>query len=147
MTRLSHGHFRRHPAQVLLALVGIAAGIAVITGVALLRDALVESLDAVSETLVGEQGLVVRHVAGEIPVQRYAELARMPGAPDLVPVIRAPVRVAGERLELIGLEPWSGIRDLADRDGTGLATALFAEDESLPQVVLGRATWELLGRP
>ncbi len=147
LARLSYGHFRRHPAQVLLALVGIAAGIAVITGVALLRDALVESLDAVSETLVGERGLVIRHVSGELPVERYAELARTQGAPDLVPLIRAPMRAGEERLELIGIDPWSGIRDLADREGAGLGTALFSEDESSPEVVVSRATWELLGQP
>ena len=38
LARLSRAYFYRHPSQVLLALVGIAAGIAVVTGVALLAE-------------------------------------------------------------------------------------------------------------
>ncbi|MFO7763955.1 MAG: FtsX-like permease family protein [Wenzhouxiangellaceae bacterium] len=145
LARLSRAFFHRHPAQVLLALVGIAAGVAVVTGVALLRGALVESLDAVSAELVGDQALVVRHPSGRLDVDTYARLARAPGAPDFVPVLRAPVRIDGERLEVVGVDPFSGIRTLTGTDGTGLSAALFDGDDEAPAAVVSRSTLELLG--
>ena len=145
LARLSRSYFHRHPAQVILALIGIAAGIAVVTGVALLRGALVESLDAVSSELVGERALVLRHPSGRFPVQRFTELARTPGAPDLVPMIRAPLRDGSTRLELVGLDPFAAVRSLAGTDGTGLSQALFASaDDGLP-AVFSRSTLDLLG--
>src|SRR6056297_722483 len=145
LVRLSRAYFHRHPAQVFLALVGIAAGIAVVTGVALLRGALVESLDAVSSELVGERALVVRHPSGRFPVERFAELARTPGAPDLVPVIRAPLRAGSTRLELVGVDPFGALRSLAGADGTGLSQALFAPSDQGTPAVFSRSTLDLLG--
>ncbi|HKL52182.1 MAG TPA: FtsX-like permease family protein [Wenzhouxiangellaceae bacterium] len=144
LARLSRAFFYRHPAQVLLALIGIAAGVAVVTGVALLRGALVESLDAVSAELVGEQALVVRHPSGRLAVDDYARLARQPGAPDFVPVLRAPVRSDGQRLEVVGVDPFSGIRTLTGADGTGLSTALFDESGGIPSAVVSASTLALL---
>ncbi len=145
LARLSRAFFYRHPAQVLLALIGIAAGVAVVTGVALLRGALVESLDAVSAELVGDQALVVRHPSGRLDVSEYARLARQPGAPDFVPVLRAPVRVDGQRLEVVGVDPFSGIQTLSGTDGTGLSTALFDESGGIPSAVVSSSTLALLG--
>lgn len=145
LARLSRAFFHRHPAQVLLALVGIAAGVAVVTGVALLRGALVESLDAVSAELVGDQALVVRHPSGRLDVDTYARLARASGAPDFVPVLRASVRVEGQRMEVVGVDPFSGIRTLTGTDGTGLSAALFDGADGAPAAVVSRSTLELLG--
>ncbi|MEX0914512.1 MAG: ABC transporter permease, partial [Wenzhouxiangellaceae bacterium] len=144
LARLSRAFVYRHPLQVLLALVGIAAGVAVVTGVALLRGALVESLDAVSAELVGARALVVRHPSGRLDVDEYARLARRAGAPDLVPVLRVPVRVGGQRLELVGVDPFSGIRALTGTDGAGLAAALYDTSGDAPPVVLSRSTLDLL---
>jgi len=145
LARLSRAFFYRHPSQVLLALIGIAAGVAVVTGVALLRGALVESLDAVSAELVGEQALVVRHPSGRLDVESYARLARQPGAPDLVPVLRAPVRVDGQRLEVVGVDPFSGIRTLTGSGRSGLSTALFDDSGGVPSTVVSASTLALLG--
>lgn len=145
LARLSRAFFYRHPAQVLLALIGIAAGVAVVTGVALLRGALVESLDAVSAELVGDQALVVRHPSGRLDVDRYANLARQSGAPDFVPVLRVPVRIDGQRMEVVGVDPFSGIRTLVGTDGVGLSTALFDDAEGVPSAVVSTSTLELLG--
>ena len=144
LARLSRAFFYRHPAQVLLALIGIAAGVAVVTGVALLRGALVESLDAVSAELVGDQALVVRHPSGRLDVRDYARLARQTGAPDFVPVLRAPVRVDGQRLEVVGVDPFSGIRTLTGTDGAGLSTALFGDSDGIPSAVVSTSTLALL---
>lgn len=145
LARLSRAFFYRHPAQVGLAVIGIAAGVAVVTGVALLRGALVESLDAVSAELVGEQALVVRHPSGRLDVDEYARLARQPGAPDFVPVLRAPVRVDGQRLEVVGVDAFSGIRTLTGFDGADLSAALFEDSGGIPSAVVSASTLALLG--
>lgn len=149
LTRLSHSFFRRHPGQLLLAVIGIAAGVAVVTGVALLRGALVESLDAVSSELVNDRALVLRHASGRLPVERYRELAIAPGAPDWVPLIRVPARVDDARIELLGLDPFSGVRGMIAEDAGGgestLAAALYAGDDDLPAALASPATLNLLG--
>jgi putative ABC transport system permease protein len=144
LVRLSRAFFHRHPSQVLLALVGIAAGIAVVTGVALLRGTLVESLNAVSAELVGQRAVVVRHPSGRLPVARYVELATAPGAPDLVPVVRVPLTIDGTELELVGLDPFGAVRSLAGADGVSLSTALFQDTESGAAAVFSRSTLQLL---
>jgi len=144
LARLSRAFFYRHPTQVLLALVGIAAGVAVVTGVALLRGALVESLDAVSAELAGDRALVVRHASGRLDVDQYARLARKPGAPDFVPVLHQSVRAAGQRLEVVGVDPFSSIRALTGTDGTGLSAALFGETGGPPPALVSRSTLDLL---
>ncbi|MDT8438326.1 MAG: FtsX-like permease family protein [Wenzhouxiangellaceae bacterium] len=144
LARLSHGYFHRHPAQVLLALVGIAAGIAVVTGVALLRASLMESLDAVSTELAGDRAVTVRHASGRLPIDDYARLARLPGAPDLVPVLRLGARAGDQRIELVGLDPYSGVVAFSETDDAGLAGALF-DDDPRANVVASAATLALLG--
>ena len=140
LARLSRAFFHRHPSQVLLALVGIAAGIAVVTGVALLRGTLVESLNAVSAELVGQRAIVVRHPSGRLPVERFAELSRTPGAPDLVPVVRVPLTLDDTELELVGLDPFGAVRSLAGADGVSLSSALFEATDSGAPAVLSRST-------
>lgn len=151
LVSLSLSFVRRHPAQLLLALIGIAAGIAVVTGVALLRDALIESLDAVSAELAGERGVVVSARSGALPVERYAELAHRRGAPDLVPVLRLEARVVnpsnaagdarGVRVELVGLDPFSAVRDLP----ANVLTEPDGGASGRPAVLADRATLAWLG--
>ncbi|NKI35684.1 ABC transporter permease [Wenzhouxiangella sp. XN79A] len=144
--RLSHGFFRRHPGQWLLALVGIAAGMAVVTGVALLRGALVDSLDAAADELAGRDSIVVRPLGESISPERFAELARLPGAPDWVPVVRIPVRVGDVQLEVIGLDGFSAVRDVtADSALAGDADRLEWTGDGPPPAAIGRETAALLG--
>ncbi|MDX1625158.1 MAG: FtsX-like permease family protein [Wenzhouxiangellaceae bacterium] len=145
LTRFVHAFARRQPAQFLLAVAGIAAGIAVVTGVALLRGALLDSLDDAATELAGTDALIVRAERGPLPVPRYAELARMPGAPDWVPVIREAVRADGVRLEAVGIDAFSAARRFgvdpaapspAGRSGAPAAGTVARTD---------RATLDLLG--
>jgi putative ABC transport system permease protein len=146
-TRLSHGSFRRHPGQWFLALVGIAAGMAVVTGVALLRAALVESLDSASDTLAGQDSVVVRAPEGSISPGQYAALARLAGAPDWVAVLRIPVRVDDVRLEVLAMDPFSALRDArAERALAGLGNRLEWSDDQRPPAAIDAATAELIGR-
>ncbi|MDZ7791960.1 MAG: ABC transporter permease [Xanthomonadales bacterium] len=100
--------FRQHPGQLFLALAGMAAGVAVMTGVALVRDVLVESLDGAAEALAGGDSIRVSAASGALDERLYGELARMNGAPPLTPVLRQRVRFEDRTLELLGIDPFSG---------------------------------------
>lgn len=140
LTRLSHRFFRLHPGQLLLAMIGIAAGIAVVTGVALLRGALMDSLDAASSRLAGEQSISIRAETGSLSVQDYAELSRLPGAPDWVPVLRIPVRIDGVRFEVLALDPFVGNSDPRLLLGPGSVLATAVDINASPAVVIGART-------
>lgn len=142
--RLSHSFFRRHPAQLILAAVGIAAGMAVVTGVALLREALVDSLDAASAELAGGNAIVIRAPEGRLDTDRYAELAQRPGAPDWVPVQRVPVRHGSTQLEVIGLDGFSAVRNLDDTTAVP-AAGLQWSGRGSPPAAMGASTLRLLG--
>jgi len=103
----SRRFFYRHPGQLLLALIGIAAGVAVVTGVALMRDVLVNALDLAGEELAGRDSLRIEHPSGRINESLLTDLATRPGAPVLVPVIAARARFDDRVLELLATDPMS----------------------------------------
>jgi len=115
----SRRFFRRHPGQLVLSLIGIAAGVAVVTGVALIHGVLVDSLDSASDALTPDQRLRIESRHGRLDEAVYADLATSRGAPQLIPVLSARVRVNGQPLELIGIDPFS----LTSADTIGVAAA------------------------
>ncbi len=129
--RSSRQFLTGHPAQLLLALAGIAAGVAVMTGVALLRGALLESLERVDAALVGGEGVRVVALAGPVPEDRFVELKRTPGAPELVPVLIGRVSVAGQALELTGIDPFLSRQLFGDGGVAGLPATLTAGPETV----------------
>ena len=127
LLQFSRRFLYRHPGQLLLALAGIAAGVAVVTGVMLVRDVLLGSLDDVGSALAGRETVRLIYPGGLVDESHFEHLASQPGAPALVPVLSAPVRVKGQLLELVALDPFS----LADGG---------------PMRVSGPATGALLGQ-
>ena len=144
LARISHRFFRRHPAQLFLALIGIAAGIAVVTGVALLRGALLDSLDSASSRLAGEQSISIRAETGPLQVEDYADLSRLSGAPDWVPVLRIPVRIDGQRVEILALDPLVGSNDPRLLLGPGSMLATAIDINGPPAVLIGERTLQSL---
>jgi len=126
----SRRFFRRHPGQFLLALAGMAAGVAVITGVALIRDVLVDSLDEAAVALAGRDSVRITATAGPLDESLFTELALAPGAPALLPVLSQRVRHDGRRIALLGVDPFSA----ADGPGSlapGVLAALLREPEAV----------------
>ncbi len=107
LSRVSRAFLYRHPAQLALALIGVAAGVTVMVGVALLRANLLASLDGVAEQLSGSDSIRIQRAAGDLDEAQFAALARRPGAPVLMPVVRVTVRHANSRLEVLGIDPFS----------------------------------------
>lgn len=126
----SRRFFRRHPGQFLLALAGMAAGVAVITGVALIRDVLVDSLDEAAVALAGRDSVRITATTGPLDESLFTDLALAPGAPALLPVLSQRVRHDGRRLALLGVDPFSA----ADGPGSlapGVLAALLREPEAV----------------
>lgn len=117
----SRRFFYRHPGQLLLALIGIAAGVAVVTGVALMRDVLVDALDSATESLSGTETIRITDPRGPLDESLYRTLATTPGAPALLPVLSSRLRYGDRMLELLAVDPLSLDRESAVRP-TGSAT-------------------------
>src|SRR5699024_7372944 len=84
----SRRFFRRHPGQLALALAGMAAGVAVMTGVALMRDVLVDSLDGAAVALSVRDSVRVTSPGGPLDETLYRRLALHDGAPPVTPVLQ-----------------------------------------------------------
>ncbi|MEE4639551.1 MAG: FtsX-like permease family protein [Wenzhouxiangella sp.] len=117
----SRRFFYRHPGQLLLALIGIAAGVAVVTGVALMRDVLIDALDSATESLSGSEMLRITAPSGPLDEDLFRTLATLPGAPALLPVLSSRVRYGNRMLELLAVDPLSLERSSPVRP-TGSAT-------------------------
>ncbi len=103
----SRRFFYRHPGQLVLALVGIAAGVAVVTGVALMREVLIDALDSATESLSGAESIRIVDPRGPMDEGLFVDLAMTPGAPALLPVLSSRLRHGNRMLELLALDPLS----------------------------------------
>ena len=103
----SRRFFYRHPGQLVLALVGIAAGVAVVTGVALMREVLIDALDSATESLSGSESIRIVDPRGPMDEGLFVDLAMTPGAPALLPVLSSRLRHGNRMLELLALDPLS----------------------------------------
>ncbi len=138
----SRRFFYRHPGQLLLALIGIAAGVAVVTGVALMRDVLIDALDSATESLSGSDTIRIQSANGPLDETLFADLAVRPGAPELLPVMSSRVRHENRMLELLAVDPLSLDRASAVRP-TGPATGQLLTQANA--AVASRRTLERLG--
>lgn len=124
----------RHRWQAMLALVGIAMGVAVVLAVDLANSAAKASFALSAAQLRGAATHRIIANTGQLPQSLYTELFTSPGHPPMAPVILQKVSVEGHlgRFNLIGLD-------------------LFAEDQfrnDLPSAIRGQITLaEWLSRP
>lgn len=101
-------HGLRHPWQVLLAALGVALGVAVVTAVDLTKASATRAFAKATETVVGR---TTHHVVGGpqgVDERLYPELRRRLPAVQLAPVIEATVRSRGQdevALRLLGVDP------------------------------------------
>ena len=142
LLRASQQFFMRQPAQLALALIGMAAGVAVVCGVALMRDAMIDSLDAASRALAGDDSLRIESRLGEdLDEQIFSELVQTAGSPVLIPFLSARVRSGNVILELLATDPISASNGQALAANRGAATALMGSPSS---IVINQATADRL---
>lgn len=109
LARASYRDFRRHPWQVLLAAVGVALGVAVVTAVDLTKTSARQALADATASVIGN---TTHHIVGGprgLDETLYAKLRRSGVVRDLAPVIEANVNLlqgdGGQSLRLLGVDP------------------------------------------
>jgi len=126
-----------HPGQWLMALIGMAAGVAVMSGVWLMQQALLGSLELATAQLVGQSTVRVQPTATRLPESIYRDLAIQPGSPELYPLVEVNVRVASSDagattpMKVLGIDPLSGIGDRHAFAGTAIAGSLIGSDHAV----------------
>ncbi len=144
----SHRFIKSHPGQWLMALIGMAAGVAVMSGVWLMQQALLGSLELATAQLVGQSTVRVQPTRAQLPESVYRDLALLPGAPDLFPLVEVNVAVetadadSTTPMQVLGVDPLSGIGDRHALAGTAIAGALIGSDNA---VVINTNTARRLG--
>jgi putative ABC transport system permease protein len=142
LLKASWQFFTRQPAQLMLALAGVAAGVAVVTGVALMRDTMVDSLDAATRALAGDDSLRIEAPLGtDLDESVFSGLMQQAGSPALIPFIAERVRSGGVILELLATDPISASAGQTLAAHRGTATGLLANPRG---VIINRTTAERL---
>jgi len=138
LIRSSEQFFTRQPAQLALALIGVAAGVAVVTGVALMRNTMIDSLDAAAKALAGDSSLRIEAAPGSsLDEDWFSQLTRQPGSPALIPFLSARVRSQGNILELLATDPISANASQTLAAYRGTATGLLVNPMA---VIVNRVT-------
>jgi len=140
LLKASWQFFMRQPAQLALALVGVAAGVAVVTGVALMRNTMIDSLDAAARALAGDDSLRIEAPPGsDLDEMLFSELVQTPGSPALIPFLSARVRSGDAILELLATDPISASAGQTLAANRGAATGLLTNPRG---ILINRTTAE-----
>jgi len=108
--RSSRRFLQRHPGQFVLALAGIALGVAVVVGVDLANDSARRAFELSSALVTGRATHQLTGVDGTLPEGIYARLRRETPIHRAAPVIEAAVRIPhlpDRSLTLLGVDPFS----------------------------------------
>lgn len=127
----SYRFFRQHPGQWWMALVGIAAGVAVMSGVWLMQQALVGSIEQATAQLMGQPTARLTAAEGPLDESVYRDLALIPGAPDLYPLIEVDVTLEDQALTILGLDPLMGLGNHHRLAGSPVAGQLLSGDRGV----------------
>ncbi|MCC7015337.1 MAG: ABC transporter permease [Planctomycetes bacterium] len=110
LARASLRYLRRHPAQLVLAVVGVALGVAVVVGIETAAASTARAFRLSTRALSGSATHVVRGDARGVPDALYVELALDPLAPKSAPVVQrslALIAPAPRTLDLLGVDPFA----------------------------------------
>jgi putative ABC transport system permease protein len=144
--------YGRHPWQLLLAVAGIALGVAVFVGIELANDSARRAFDASSTAAVEQTTHRLLPVARLMPESRYRALKHDPRFVDSAPIVEAPVSLAlpgGRALDITleGIDPIEepGVRGLRGAVAAGAnAQRLLTEPGAIlmPEGIAARFGFE-----
>ena len=131
MASASHRLMAERRGQWLLALLGMAAGVAVMSGVWLMQQALIGSIERATDTLAGETTLSLIPNGGSLSESVYQTLALKTNAPDLYPIIEQRVAMGDRTMTLLGIDPLMGLGPASALAGNPVAGQLVGTRQAV----------------
>ncbi len=140
LSRASLRYLARHPAQLALAIVGVALGVAVVVGIDTASVSARRAFELSSRALRGAATHVLRNVDEKL----YAQLACAAQAPPMAPLVTASALVGAQRrpLELLGVDAFAEARLRPQLAGLHVASTLASVERG---AALARSTARQLG--
>ncbi|MEM6792886.1 MAG: FtsX-like permease family protein [Acidobacteriota bacterium] len=141
LRRAAVRHLVRRPWLAGLTVAGVALAVAVVVGINLANESAERAFRLSVDDVAGRATHQITGGPTGLEDRIYTELrvSGLPGARDSAPVIEGRVRVTGEALRLLGVDPW------AEAPIRPLTAGIFADQDALavflsrPSVVLGTA--------
>lgn len=132
LSRASLRYLAKHPAQLVLAVLGVAIGVAVVVGIETANASAKASLRRASSELSGGATHVIRGGTSGIDERVFVELALDPRAPEVAPLIERTLATwpaPATTVQLVGLDPFSEgrFRPFFDERSGLAASALLTE--------------------
>jgi putative ABC transport system permease protein len=105
---IAGGTWSDHPGRLVLAVLGIAFGVALGVAVHLVNSSAANEFDLAVRSLAGEADLLVRGPRSGFPDTLYPRIARLEGVRAASPAVEVEVQLAGRRetIKLLGLDPF-----------------------------------------
>lgn len=105
---IAGGGWRDHPARLVLAVLGIAFGVALGVTVHLINASAAREFNQAVRALSGEADFVIRGPRSGFPDGLYPRVARLPGVSAASPALEVDAQLAGRRetIKLLGLDPF-----------------------------------------
>jgi putative ABC transport system permease protein len=131
--RANRRHFYRHPLQLLLALLGIALGVAMWVSVDLAIESSRRAFDLSMKALTGRTTHHIVAASGTLDETLYAKLRREAGDIAMAPVVEGFVEAGGETLRLTGVDPFAELplREGLARPASGAPPELLTEPDTV----------------
>lgn len=142
--RASRRYLYRRPAQLAMAVIGIALGVAVVVAVDLANDSARRGFELSMDTLSGSATHQIVGGPSGLDEQVYVALRTRLGLRNSAPVVEGWGKIGGHTVHLIGVDPFaeSGFRTFSGR-GTDLPLARLLSETNT--VATSRATAKQLG--
>ena len=108
---IAGGAWRDQPGRVVLAIVGIAFGVALGVAVHLINASAANELNLAIRSLSGEADLVVRAARSGFPEALYPRVAKLQGVRAASPALELDAQLAGRRetIRIVGLDPFRAL--------------------------------------
>jgi putative ABC transport system permease protein len=109
LSRASLRYLTRHPAQLVLAILGVAVGVAVVVGIDTAAASARRSFELATRAISGDATHVVRGTPS-VPESVYTALALKPHRPPAAPIVQRSLALVEPRsrtLDLLGVDPFA----------------------------------------
>lgn len=140
--RAAGRHFRRHPWQLVLTVLGVALGVAVVVSVDLANAAAARAFELSSQSVLGRATHEIIGGPSGLDERVYARLRDDLGLREVAPVVEGYGRVGNETLHLLGVDPLAetGVRGYLAGLDRAAARRLLTEPDTvaLPDVTAAR---------